>query len=391
MSKNAGDGVGVTDGKDERGTQTLQGSLYMVGTAIMFASAFVATKYTVDTVPPLLAAALRFGAAAAALAGFSAFQARAAARVEGRTAAQHGGPVLPADRRRIVLLGVLGIFAYHALFFWALQFTSASLSALIVPTTLPLATALWARGMLGERLGPYTWAGVAAATVGVVLAIGQAPDTVAENAASVGVPGAAPGAAPGTAPEVAAAVGAEAAAQTGAEAVLGGGPAISEVVGPALSQFAGPAALLVAVVCFAAYSVIGYGPVSRYGALRTTMYATIVGAVLLALAALPEWGSLPSVSGGAWAAIVFMGVGSSGLGLVWNYRGGALLGPGRAAGFLYLVPLFAVSASVVLLGETVGVWQLVGGACIVLGVVLVQLRKPASGGRKLVRGLEGKR
>src|SRR5690606_7638247 len=70
----------------------------------------------------------------------------------------------PGDRARIVVLGVLGVFAYHALFFWALQFTPASLSALIVPTTLPLATALMARAVLGERLGPYTLAGVAVAT-----------------------------------------------------------------------------------------------------------------------------------------------------------------------------------------------------------------------------------
>ena len=69
-----------------------------------------------------------------------------------------------------------------------------------------------------------------------------------------------------------------------------------------------------------------------------------------------------------------MGVGSSGLGLVWNYRGGALLGPGRAAGFLYLVPLFAVTGSVLLLGESVYPRQLLGGAFIVLGVLLAQRR-----------------
>lgn len=320
--------------------QALHGSFYMVGTAIMFASAFVATKYTVDTVAPSLAAALRFAVAAVALASFATVQSRVATNAHERV------QLLPTDRWRIVLLGVLGIFAYHALFFWALQFTSASLSALIVPTTLPLATAVLARAMLGERLGPYAGAGIAIATVGVLLAIGQAPDVSAETIAAAGT---------------------------------------------SLPALAGPAALLLAVVCFAAYSVIGYGPVARLGALRTTTYATCVGAVLLALVALPEWGSLPEVPAGAWAAIVFMGVGSSGLGLVWHYRGSALLGPGRAAGFLYLVPLFAVSGSVVLLGESVGTWQLVGGACIVLGVILVQRRKRPPVDQKLVRAVGGKR
>ncbi len=141
----------------------------------MFASAFVATKYTVGSVPPLLAAALRFTAAAVVLSAFLATQVRA--RRSGLE------PIRPSDRLRVVILGLLGIFAYHALFFWALQFTSASLSALIVPTTLPLATALMARVILGEPLGPYGLAGVAVATVGVALAVGRAPETAARGPA----------------------------------------------------------------------------------------------------------------------------------------------------------------------------------------------------------------
>src|SRR5690606_35964399 len=245
----------VTPPSQPQPLDTLRGSLYMVGTAIMFASAFVATRYTVGAAPPLLAAALRFTVAAAALAAFLGAQRRGCrpggspnARPRGRSADGREGDsgrlaaMAPGDRARIVVLAVLGVFAYHALFFWALQFTPASLSALIVPTTLPLAPGLMARAVLGERLGPYPLAGVA-------------------------------------------------------------------------------------VACFAAYSVLGYAPVARYGALRVTTYATVVGAALLWVAAVREWAALPHVPAGAWAAIAFMGVGSSGLGLVWTYRGGALLGP----------------------------------------------------------------
>lgn len=326
--------------------QILRGNLYMVGTAVMFASAFVATKYTVDTVPPMLAAALRFIVAAVVLSVFAARQARLKTDLSPPGPQGTGRPVEPPDRWRIPLLGLLGIFGYNSLFFWALQFTSASLSALIIPTTLPLMTALLARVMLGESLGPYSVAGVAVATVGVVLAIGQGP--------------------------------------AGAEQVNGPG-------GAALAGLVGPAALLAAVVCFAAYSVIGYGPVKRYGALRTTTYATVIGAALLSVTAASEWSALPTVSAGAWAAIVFMGAGSSALGLVWHYHGVALLGPGRAAGFLYLVPLFAVSGSVVWLGEAVRGWQLGGAVFIVLGVALVQRRTPFSSRRELVRAAGGKR
>ena len=69
----------------------------------MFASAFVATKYTVGSVPPLLVCALRFTAAAVVLSAFLATQVRA--RRSGLE------PIRPSDRLRVVILGLLGIFA----------------------------------------------------------------------------------------------------------------------------------------------------------------------------------------------------------------------------------------------------------------------------------------
>src|SRR5690606_12328008 len=141
-----------------------------------------------------------------------------------------------------------------------------------VPTMLPLATALMARAVMGERLGPYTLAGVAVATAGAALAPGPSADT-----ASAG--------------------------------------------------WLGPALLRVAVPWVAAYAVLGYAPVARYGAVRVPTYARVVGAAVLWVAAVREGAALPDVPAGAWAAMAFMGVGSSGLGRVWNYRGGALLGP----------------------------------------------------------------
>src|SRR5690554_5279480 len=66
----------VTPPSQPQPLDTLRGSLYMVGTAVMFASAFVATRYTVGAAPPLLAAALRFTVAAAALAAFLGAQRR---------------------------------------------------------------------------------------------------------------------------------------------------------------------------------------------------------------------------------------------------------------------------------------------------------------------------
>lgn len=281
------------------------GALYMIGTALMFASAFVATKYTVGVVPPRLAAALRFALAGLALHGLLA--------VRG-----YGAPVQRRDWSGLAFLGVTGIFAYHALFFWALQFTTASLSALLVPTTIPIATVLLARLLHKELLGTRRLLGIALACAGALLAVGQ----------------------------------------RGAVVVVNG--------------LRGELALLVAVACFSFYTVFGQALVARYGAIRTTAHATTIGTALLAVIAWPEWYLVYQIPKTAWLVIAFMGVGSSAAGLVWYYRGGELLGAAKAAVFLYLVPLFTVVLSVLLLNENVSLWQLLGGAIIVLGVIVVQ-------------------
>lgn len=285
---------------------TVVGGLYMIGTAFMFASAFVATKYTVGVVAPTLAAALRFLFAAVALHGLLA--------VRG-----YGSPVERRDWPGLMFLGVTGIFAYHALFFWALQFTTASLSALLVPTTLPIATVVLAHLLHKEMLGRQRLFGIALACVGALLALRQ----------------------PG-------------------------------VVIAAGDGWHGELALLAAVVCFGLYTVIGQRLVGRYGALRTTAHATTFGTALLVLGAWPEWSTLAQVPTAVWLVLLFMGFGSSAAGLVWYYRGGELLGAGKAAVFLYLVPLFTVALSVILLKENVSSWQFLGGLVIIVGVFIVQ-------------------
>ena len=55
--------------------------------------------------------------------------------------------------------------------------------------------------------------------------------------------------------------------------------------------------------------------------------------------------------------------------LFWN-RGVRMLGPTRTAMYGNLQPLFALTAAWLLLGETPIVWQLVGAAGIIGGVIL---------------------
>ena len=47
-----------------------------------------------------------------------------------------------------------------------------------------------------------------------------------------------------------------------------------------------------------------------------------------------------------------------------------VIGPSRAGVFLNLQPVFGLVLATLLLRETLGVWQLIGGACVLAGVTL---------------------
>lgn len=75
-------------------------------------------------------------------------------------------------------------------------------------------------------------------------------------------------------------------------------------------------------------------------------------------------------------AIVFLGVGCSGLGYLFWYTALERLEASQVAAFLYVEPLFTLAAAVALLGESVAVSTVVGGVLVLLGVLAVQTAKP---------------
>jgi drug/metabolite transporter (DMT)-like permease len=75
----------------------------------------------------------------------------------------------------------------------------------------------------------------------------------------------------------------------------------------------------------------------------------------------------------AWAGVLYIALGPTAVGNAFYLLGIARLGPQRAAAFLYLSPVFSTLLSVVLLGETLQLFHLLGFALIVVGLVLVNL------------------
>jgi drug/metabolite transporter (DMT)-like permease len=142
---------------------------------------------------------------------------------------------------------------------------------------------------------------------------------------------------------------------------------------------------VVAAACWAIYVAFGASVLRRHSPLRTTAWTVLFGSLLM----------LPI---GAWQlaeaaprtltiatplAVLYAGLISIGLGNVIYSRGVQIVGPTRTANLQFLVPAMAVVLATVFLGEQVRLEQVVGGAVIVLGILVARGGGPA---RLVLRG-----
>src|SRR6266571_2026015 len=116
---------------------------------------WIAAKLGVTAVPPLELSTMRFAIASVVL-----LFACAVTRT----------PLPLARWRPVAAAAACGVLLFNSLAFVGLSFTPASDSALIIPTTIPLATALFAT-LIHERLTARRLLGFAIASVGAGLVI----------------------------------------------------------------------------------------------------------------------------------------------------------------------------------------------------------------------------
>ncbi len=231
------------------------------------------------------------------------------------------GPMrLPAPAlRRLIILGVIGNTFYQLAFILGLAHTTATNSSLII-ATVPTVVAVFA-GVLGlERVTTRMWWGIGLGTLGVVLVI--------------------------------AAGGIEFSAST--------------LHGDLLS--------VVAVLCWAGYTVGLRDVPAGVSPLRITMITTIAGMPGLVLVGLPdlirlEWGSIPAM---AWTALAYATLLSLVLAyILWN-RSVKTVGGTRTAIYMCVTPLVAGGAAWIMLGEHGRPSQAVGAVLIIAGVLLTR-------------------
>jgi len=162
-------------------------------------------------------------------------------------------------------------------------------------------------------------------------------------------------------------------ALTGVAVELGGGNPLALVSGE-IGE--GELALFGCVVGWAAYTLIAKN-VTGLSALAVTTYAALIGMLMLAALVVTRRDPLvPHASLRVWLALVYMGVLGTALAFVWFLEGVKTLGPARAAIFVNLVPVAAITLGLLLLGERLTVAMLVGAALVVAGVWIIN--RPAS-------------
>jgi drug/metabolite transporter (DMT)-like permease len=229
------------------------------------------------------------------------------------------GPVPREGLKKLVILGLVGNTCYQLAFTVGLSRTTATNSALIL-STVPTVVALFAGALGLERITPRMWFGIALGTVGVILVI----------------------------------------------ATRGVGFDVKTLPGDLLT--------ILAVLCWAGYTVGLRRVPSGISPLRVTTITTIAGTPLLVLAGLPgmvrlSWGTVRLE---AWLALGYAAVLSLVVAyLLWN-RSVKAVGGTRTAIYMCITPLFAVAGAWLLLGERPHPLQGLGAILIVAGVLLTR-------------------
>ena len=241
-----------------------------------------------------------------------------------RTRHEPGGFWAPMREhgRIVVVLGLLGYVLYQWCFIVGVNVTSAGSAALIVSSS-PIWTAVIARMVGMEQLPLGAWGGLAlslAGTILVVVAGHGAPDFASDT-------------------------------------------------------LFGNALMLVGALLWAAYTVLSR-PVLKAGVSATGLAFFCIALSLPVLWGL-GWGELDQVDWAnvtptVWAAILFSGGFSTGIAYAFWNTAVQRVGPSATAIYNNLVPVVALASGVVLIGEAVTLYQLLGGALIIGGLVLMR-------------------
>jgi drug/metabolite transporter (DMT)-like permease len=234
-------------------------------------------------------------------------------------------PALRAKLPLMLVLSATGFAFNNAISYWALHYTEA-LNALLIQSSGPLFVALWSLVLFGVRLTLAQFAGIILSLTGVLVII-----------------------------------------------LRGDLSALASIhFNRGDLMFGG------AVLSFGLYSALmPYRP--RTHQLSLISFTIGCGAVLLF--PLSVWEFLNGVTlkpdALTAATMLYVMIFPSTLAYLFFNRGIALIGPNRSAPFLHLVPVFGSAMAILLLGEKLRLFHLVGYALVLAGIVIASRRASA--------------
>jgi drug/metabolite transporter (DMT)-like permease len=146
---------------------------------------------------------------------------------------------------------------------------------------------------------------------------------------------------------------------------LGGGGGTS-IVGDLL--------VVVATICWGSYAVLSLPLLRSYSPLVVAAYTMLFGGLAALLIAVPglldvDWGA---VSRGAWGAVAYSTLLVAAFGFAAWQAGISRIGANRVLVYQYLITLVGVTSGVLLLGESLTLNKILGGAVILAGVYLAR-------------------
>lgn len=219
------------------------------------------------------------------------------------------------DLGRVVLAGLLGITIYHISLNFGERTVQSGAAAVLIALS-PVITALLSTRLLGERLAPWGWAGIAISFFGgMLVAFGEGE----------------------------------------------GG----------LSFDPGALLVLLATVSTSLYFLVSKRGLERYSATEFTSYAIWAGTIPMLVFAPSLFTQMRTAPLSATLSGIYLGIFPGAIAYVlWGY-GLSKMPASRISAFLYLQPLNAAIIAWLWLGEIPGWAVVAGGVISILGVVLV--------------------
>ena len=235
---------------------------------------------------------------------------------------RYRGESAPArsDWPRFLVLGFLGHFCYQLVFVTGLERTTVTNSSLILGC-MPIAVlALNAASNYQEPIGWKQWTGIILAIIGVFFVVGQG--AIANR---------------------------------------------NTLIGDGLT--------FVGLWAWAFYTSGSRSLLTLYSPYQVSAYATLVGAVLFTLIALPSLITLDwlSVSPITWLLTVASGVLALSVSHIIWYTGVQKLGSARTSVYSNLVPVVAMAIAAIWIGEPLEPAKLAGAGVVVTGLLLTRI------------------